>query len=188
MRWGAIVPVNYGRDCKTRLAGRLDRDRRTKLVELMARQVISELQKTASIAEILMVSPKRLEVGNAGWAEDLGRGLNAELAAARTRFAQAPVAFVHADLPFLATQDLSALLDAAERSGTAIAPDRHAQGTNALAVADGREFMPMFGRESFSRHGRALPNAAIVRTNGLSFDLDEEEDLDIALARGFVLP
>lgn len=188
MQWVAIIPVNYGRDCKTRLAGRLDREQRIRLVEMMAYHVMTELQKTTSIAEILVVSPKRLEAAKAGWVEDQERGLNVELAAARARIPQMPIAFVHADLPFLTTQDVDALLDAAERSGAAIAPDRHEQGTNALAVADGRDFIPMFGRESFSRHRRALPDAAIVRATGLSFDLDEKDDLDTALARGFVLP
>jgi 2-phospho-L-lactate guanylyltransferase len=184
MKWIAIVPVNYGRDCKTRLATRLDRAHRTALVEVMARHVIAQLQSTASIEDIRVLSPVRPPFAPSGWIEDMGRGLNAELDAARAVFPHAPIAFVHADLPFLGADDVRALLDRARMSGATIAPDRREQGTNAVAIADGRQFMPAFGPDSFLRHKNLLPDAAIVRTEGLSFDLDEEADLDLAMARG----
>ncbi len=188
MKWIAIVPVNYGRDCKTRLATRLDRSHRTALVELMARHVIAQLQSTASIEEIRVLSPERPPFAPSGWIEDRGRGLNAELGAARAAFPGKPIAFVHADLPFLTARDVSALLDVARIFGAAIAPDRREQGTNGLAIADGRQFMPAFGPDSYFRHKKILPDAAIVRTEGLAFDLDEEEDLDLAAARGLIIP
>lgn len=188
MGWVAIVPVNYGRDCKTRLAARMDRIQRAVTVEMMARHVIAQLQETAPIEHIRVLSPEHPPFAPDNWIQDRGRGLNAELEAARAAFLGMPVVFVHADLPFLSPEDMTSLLDAAAVSGVAIAPDRHEQGTNGLAIADRRPLFPAFGSDSFLRHKKMLPDAEIVRTDGLSFDLDEEEDLDLALARGYVIP
>lgn len=187
MSWVAIVPVNYGRECKTRLAARLTRARRTDLVACMARHVLQQLFAVPAIGTVRVISAIRPDFAADLWIADQGRGLNDELEAARASFAQAHVVFIHGDLPFLTVDDLTALLGGAQRHGAAIAPDRHGLGTNALAIADDRAFSPAFGANSFSRHRALLPDAAIVSTPGLSFDLDDPEDLDIALARGLVI-
>jgi 2-phospho-L-lactate guanylyltransferase len=158
------------------------------LVEEMADHVVAQLQQTPSVEQILVLSPERLVCEPATWIEDRGRGLNAELAAVCARLPPVSIAIVHADLPFLVPSDTSALLVAAHDSGAALAPDRRERGTNALAIADGRQFIPQFGPESFSRHRKLLPDAAIIRTEGLSFDLDEEEDLEKAAAMGVIIP
>jgi 2-phospho-L-lactate guanylyltransferase len=188
MMWLAVVPVNYGRECKTRLASRISRSQRAALVEMMARHVVDQLRATPFIDEIWLLSPQQPPFDSANWMKDQGRGLNVELEAARAIFPRSPIAFVHADLPFLRPDDARMLLDAAHQSGVSVAPDRREVGTNALAIADSRPFLLSFGPESFSRHHASFPDASIVRTDGLGFDLDEEEDLDMALARGFALP
>jgi 2-phospho-L-lactate guanylyltransferase len=188
MMWIAVVPINYGRECKTRLASRMNRSQRATLVEMMASHVIEQLRAVSLIGEIWVVSPERPPFAWRNWIEDKGRGLNAELEAARAVLPQLPIAFVHADLPFLRAGDVRMLVDAARKSGVAVAPDRRAIGTNALAIADLRPISPSFGPDSFSRHRASFPDAAIVRTDGLGFDLDEEEDLDLALAHGFLPP
>jgi 2-phospho-L-lactate guanylyltransferase len=188
MMWIAVVPVNYGRDCKTRLAARMSRPQRAALVEIMARHVVDQLRAIPLIGEIWLLSPQQPPIDSANWMKDQGRGLNAELEAARAVRPRSPIAFVHADLPFLRPDDVRMLLDAAHQSGVSVAPDRRDVGTNALAIADLRPFSLCFGPESFSRHQASFPDASIVRTDGLAFDLDEEEDLDMALARGFALP
>jgi len=186
--WTVIVPINYGRECKTRLASRLTLEQREKLVESMARHVLDTLASTPAIHTIRVLSAVRPPFVEQRWIKDQGRGLNAELEAARAELSRKPLAFIHADLPFLEVGDVENLLNAATRAGAAIAPDRHEQGTNALAIADDRHFCPAFGPDSFARHKAALPDAAVVSTPGLSFDIDEPECLDLAVAKGLLIP
>lgn len=180
MNWTAIVPVNYGRDCKTRLAAHLSPAERRDLVAIMARHVLRQLSGVPTVGRIAVLSPERPPFAPEQWIADGGRGLNAELAGARALFAGTATLFIHADLPLLGTADIAALLDAATRCGAAIAPDLAGTGTNAIALADNRTFSPMFGPDSFARHKAAMPDAAIVTTEGLGFDIDEPE----AMARG----
>jgi len=187
MNWTAIVPLNYGRECKTRLASRLTSAERTALVERMARHVLAQLAATPSIGSVHVLSPVRPPFASGNWIEDKGRGLNAELAAARTLFPGEPVLFIHADLPFLTADDVQALLDAAEQSGAALAPDEAGKGTNALAIANDRPLSPAFGVDSLATHRALLPDAALVTTPGLSCDIDEPEALDLARAKGATL-
>jgi len=186
--WTVIVPINYGRECKTRLASRLTLSQREKLVESMARHVLDRLAAAPAIHTIRVLAAVRPPFAAQLWIKDQGRGLNAELKAARAEHAQGPIAFIHADLPFLEVEDVEQLLKAATRAGAAIAPDRHEQGTNALAIHDDRDFSPAFGPDSFARHKVALPNAAVVSTTGLSFDIDEPECLDLAISKGLIIP
>lgn len=118
------------------------------------------------------------------WYRDDGESLNAALAALREanlrRFA-----VIHADLPFLAVDDIAALFAAADESGLAIAPDRHGSGTNAVAIADERRFPFRFGSGSLAAfRADAGVRYAIVRTPGLMRDVDTPADLDEAIAAG----
>jgi 2-phospho-L-lactate guanylyltransferase len=188
MMWTVVVPINYGGDCKTRLAARLTRAQRVELVERMARHVFTQLEAVPSIREICVLSAVRPAFGAGHWIADEGRGLNAELEAVRAFFSSEPLAFIHADLPFLEADDVTALLEAAAHSGAAIAPDLQGVGTNALALAQDRTFSLAFGPDSFSKHSAALPDAAIVRLRGLAFDLDNPAELDLAAEQGFPIP
>jgi 2-phospho-L-lactate guanylyltransferase len=184
MSWTAIVPLNYGRDCKTRLASLLSPAERSALVEAMARHVLEELSAIPAIGQVALLSPERPPFAGDSWIADGGRGLNAELADARARFPGSATLFIHADLPLLAAADVMALLAAAGEKGAAIAPDLAGTGTNALAIADDRAaFTPAFGPGSFAAHRAALPGAAIVTTEGLGLDVDEPESLHEIIAR-----
>jgi 2-phospho-L-lactate guanylyltransferase len=182
MSWTASVPLNYGRDCKTRLASILSPAQRTALVEAMARHVLNQLSTVPAIGQVALLSPERPPFAGDSWIADGGRGLNVELADARTRYSGGTL-FIHADLPLLAAADVTTLLDAANEKGVAIAPDLAGTGTNALAIADGRAFTPAFGPGSFAAHRAILPGAAIVTTEGLGFDVDEPESLHEIVAR-----
>jgi 2-phospho-L-lactate guanylyltransferase len=188
MNWTAIVPVNYGRDCKTRLAQCLSSAERTELVAAMARHVLGQLAALPAISHVAVLSPERPPFAPDGWIADGGRGLNAELAAGRAHFPGAATLIIHADLPLLRAEDITALLDAAMTSGAAIAPDLAGTGTNAVALADGRPFAPAFGPGSFAAHKAAMPDAAIIAREGLGFDVDEPDSLRRAVARGLVGP
>lgn len=179
MNWTAIVPLNYGRDCKTRLSEHLTPEQRNTLVEQMARHVFDQLAKVPAIERLCVVSPEYPPFLDTLWVEDQGRGLNAELAAAREQLGAGATLFIHADLPLLDVAEVNALLIAAEQSGAALAPDRAGQGTNALALVSAEPFMPAFGVDSFRKHRALLPTAAIVEREGLAVDIDEPDSLEL---------
>lgn len=183
MRWTAIVPVKIGADSKTRLRAVLSSAQRASLSEAMAQHVIECLRVSPSITRIAVLSPSAPNGAGLTWIRDAGRGLNQELDAARSMMPKAPVLVLHADLPLLGAADVKALIAAASITGAAVGPDRHATGTNALAVADGREIRFAFGPDSLAQHKAALgAQVSIVQCAGLAFDLDTPDDI-LALPR-----
>lgn len=179
--WTAIVPLNLGRDRKTRLAGRIRPDVREALVEAMAWHVLHSILMSASVSEIKILSPVRPDIRQADWLCDRGKGLNAELAHV---FAAGRTCVIHADLPLLRPDDVAALVEAADRAGSAIASDRAGTGTNALAIVRAAPFHPAFGPDSLDRHRILLPDADHVRRAGLFTDVDTPDDLDAATFAG----
>jgi 2-phospho-L-lactate guanylyltransferase len=123
-----------------------------------------------------------------GWLRDAGQGLNPELEAARGALGPVPLLVIHADLPLVSPEDVAALLGHAEARGCALAPDRHGEGTNAVALAPGRALRFAFGPGSFALHDAQAGDAARVDRPGLALDCDTPDDLDRAIAAGFVLP
>jgi len=186
--WSALVPFNFGRPRKTRLAGRLSEEQRNLLALDMVRHVVAVLAAVPQVESIRLIAPVDPRLAGTQWVEDRGRGLNAELAAARERLRDGPALIIHADLPLLTPADVAFLVDMAGASGAAIAPDMAATGTNALALADGRPLALAFGADSFTRHRAALPDAAIVERTGLSLDVDDAPSLEAALGLGLSLP
>jgi 2-phospho-L-lactate guanylyltransferase (CobY/MobA/RfbA family) len=80
---------------------------------------------------------------------------------------EGPVTIVNADLPCVTPQELIALVGAAP----ALVPARDGT-TNALALADARDFEPLYGPGSAARFGlRPLD------LRGLREDVDTQEDL-----------
>lgn len=185
MSWTAIVPLKLGAERKSRLARRLTPEARVRLSDAMAANVLACVAAAPGVSRLVTLSPMRGVDAAWVWRQDMGRGLNAELEAARADLRPGALAVVFGDLPLLRTEDVSALLAAAEGAGVAIAPDRLGQGTNALAIAEGRRFAFAFGEGSFVRHRGQAPDAAIVARPGLAHDIDTAEDLDAAIAAGF---
>ncbi len=188
MDWTAIVPFNFGRPCKTRLAPLLSEEERAALAFAMAAHVVAVVAATPGIAAVRVIAPVDPMLAPALWIADQGRGLNAEMEAARDAVIPEPVLFIHADLPLLGTADVRALLDAAEVAGSAIAPDMEGRGTNAIALADGRAFAPAFGIDSLGAHRHLLADTMLVERDGLSCDIDDAQSLAAATARGFLWP
>lgn len=178
----AIKPLS---SCKTRLAGHLSPERRIQLVAGMLDHVLAALSRVPGVDQVAVVTAERLSLPQAVIVlDDTGGGLNAALTAAalqaRQRGAERLVV-VHADLPRLEPQEVTALIEASRASGLAIAPDRHDRGTNALCASWPTAIRFEFGPGSFRRHlaqaaGRGL-SAAVVRLPGLACDLDEPADL-----------
>lgn len=182
MTWTAIVPLKLRADRKSRLAACLSPYERETLSDRMAAGVLTALEGAGVPTRVLSPSPWL----GVPWEPDRGAGLNAELDRVRTALACAPLLVISGDLALVTASDVSALRDAAEDHGVAIAPDRHGQGTNAIALCDSRPFAFAFGEGSFARHLAAAQGAAIIRDHpGLAFDLDTPADLDDARRLGW---
>ncbi|SDC66104.1 2-phospho-L-lactate guanylyltransferase [Sphingomonas sp. YR710] len=188
MIWTAIVPIKRGMNRKSRLAEHLSQDERQRLSDHLAVRVLDRLVRSPSVGRVLVLSETAHDDPAYGWLADKGRGLNAELADARAVIA-APVIIIHGDLPLIESDDIAALIAAAGTDGVAIAPDRHDDGTNALALASAAPFAFAFGEGSCARHRAAAGSTgAIVRRPGLAHDIDTPDDLAAARAVGFAWP
>ena len=186
-RWRAVVPIKLSADTKSRLAGLLSPGERRALGERMARHVLAMLDASKSFDQITILSPDRPEWWAREWAFDRGRGLNAELTAWRAEQGAAPVLVIHADLPLLTADDVAGLLATAESSGVALATDRAGTGSNALAIADGRDLNFRFGADSRSFHAVQARTMPVLASTGLAADLDTPDDAAFVEALGFAL-
>lgn len=176
MTWTILIPVKRAAERKQRLASVISEADRVSLSEQWLAHVIAI---SGSVGRVILLTPEPLiAIQNAvACLIDGGQGLNEELTAARAQLGKRQLAIVHADLPILEATDLHALCDAAERSGGAIAPDRHGRGTNALALADDRPFHFAFGEDSFASHCAAGGGKfGIVERRGLALDIDTPAD------------
>ncbi len=185
MSWTALVPIKSTPLRKSRLAVSLSPSERAELSGAMLEHVVDRLHACKSIGQVLLLSPS--PIGSHQWTQDWGQGLNRELARAQFATGSDPLLVIHADLPLLTADDVSALLEAALREGQAIAPDRHLVGTNAMAIADGAIVNWSFGASSFTQHRAVLRTGhAVVERPGLLLDCDTRADLLIAETGGFV--
>lgn len=182
MIWTAIVPLKAAAERKTRLVGALGSAEKAALAEGMADHVIATLAGVPAIGAIRVLSPAPGDIPGTVWEPDHGEGLNAELDRVCAVLAGGPVLIVHADLPLLGADDVTALIAAAQVAGAAIATDRHGTGTNALAMRAAACVGFAFGPDSLALHLHRLPDATVVRREGLAIDIDTADD--IAAARG----
>lgn len=196
-----VVPLRDGAG-KTRLASALPGEGRRAVVESLAGHVLSTLLEVDRIERVLVVTADR------GFAEqvlatrvprvDAGRvvvvdqpsgavGLDAAVDTGRELVWPARDAVpdggrllvIHADLPALTPDDVTALLD--DPAPVVLATDRTGTGTNAVVLTPvAHRFAFAFGAGSLQRHlDRAREQglvAAVVRRDGTSADLDTPED------------
>jgi 2-phospho-L-lactate/phosphoenolpyruvate guanylyltransferase len=194
----AVVPFRGPVGSKRRLAGLLDPAERERLSLVMLADVLDALLGVDRVERVLLLTAsheggpwpedERLTIveevsGTNGAGED-GSGLNAAVRQAQqvARSAGAEgLLILPADLPLLARADLEAILDAAASAQVVIAPDRAAEGTNALLLAPPDALAPSFGVRSYASHRHAAELAglsvAIVERRALGLDLDTAEDV-----------
>ena len=184
-KWTALVPIKQGGGGKSRLSQALSSAQRELLSLRMAQHVLTTLGERDETAEIIILSAQQPDWWAGAWTADEGRGLNAEITAWRAWHGAGPILVIHADLPLLNADDIGVLLDAAMRHGAALATDRAGEGSNALAIADGRAFNFHFGPDSRRLHAEQEPTMPIIERTGLMADMDTPEDLAFARAQGF---
>lgn len=183
--WHALVPIKQGSNRKSRLAEVLSQEERDLLSLRMARHVLSELGLCNGIQAVTILSTTRPGWWSGSWVADCGQGLNEEINAWRQTWGANAILIVHADLPLLQAEDLRHILDIAEAEGIALATDRAGEGTNALAIADGRPFEFRFGPNSRRLHLNQSPEMTVVERIRLSADIDTPDDLIFAREQGF---
>lgn len=179
-REAVLIPLRSFYGGKGRLADVLDITERSRLIEEMARTVVS----AAHDLDVLIVHDDP-EV--AVWAVNLGAaahrphkpGLNHAITVGRDLLREAGydrVIIAHADLPN--AQDLRVMNTPDD---IAIAPDRHRDGTNVLAVPTALDFEFAYGPGSFGRHveiSRSLGfEPHIVDDPALAWDVDTPDDI-----------
>ena len=187
----AIVPVKPLRRGKSRLAGMLTEDQRTRLNRYLLEHVLTTLKDIPEIEHTLVVSrdPSALalthEMGGRTVLEDGAPQFNTAIKratiVAKAQGAHA-VLILPADLPLIKPTDIKALLKRGKKPPVVvIAPDRRQDGTNGLFVNPAGLIEYGYGPGSFQCHrGRATEAGArveVIHSPNLALDLDLPEDL-----------
>ena len=186
----AVVALKALSQSKRRLSAVLNDEQRSDLVEAMAQDVLLCLMRHPEIDAVHVVCGE-------GWTRDVfpegplvvwqeaeshDHGLIAayEMVAARTGAER--LLFIHADLPFLGQEDISAVIAASLDRHAVFSPDFTETGTNAVLRWRDQSVPLCFGEDSFARHQQAAKAAEtrwrVVRASGVARDVDEPEDLD----------
>jgi 2-phospho-L-lactate guanylyltransferase len=186
----AIVPVKRFHEAKRRLAPGIDDERRAELAAAMLEDVLAAIAAARSIERTIVVSgdPAAQEIAAAVSAEvvpdpsDEGHSEAALAGIARAEVEGAGcVILLPGDCPLLDPRELDRLLTAVPERYVAIVPDRHGEGTNALALAPPSAIRPAFGEGSCARHVAAAREAgvpfAVEELDSLALDLDTPADL-----------
>jgi 2-phospho-L-lactate guanylyltransferase len=189
----AIVPVKPLRRGKSRLAGLLSEEQRTRLNRYLLEHTLTILKEIPEIEQTLVVSrdPAALaltrSMGGRTVLEDGAPQFNTAIKRA-TIVAQAQgarsVLILPADLPLVEPADLKAFLSQGITPPVVvIAPDRRLDGTNGLFVNPAGLIDYGYGPGSFQRHSmRACEAGArleVVHSDRFGLDLDLPEDLEL---------
>ena len=163
----AVVALKTLSKSKRRLSAVLNDEQRSDLVEAMAQDVLSCLMRHPEIDAVHVVCGE-------GWTRDVfpegplvvwqevgsrEHGLIAayEMVAARTGAER--LLFIHADLPFLGQEDISAVISASLDHHAVFSPDFTETGTNAVLRWRHQSLPLCFGEDSFARHQQAAKAA-----------------------------
>jgi 2-phospho-L-lactate guanylyltransferase len=187
----AIVPVKPLRRGKSRLAGMLTEDQRTRLNRYLLEHVLTILKEVPEIEHTLVVSrdPAALaltrEMGGHTVLEDGAPQFNTAIKratiVAKAQGAHA-VLILPADLPLIKPNDLKAFLKRGKNPPVVvIAPDLRQDGTNGLFVNPAGLIEYGYGPGSFQCHSdRAIKAGAhleVIDSPNIALDLDLPEDL-----------
>lgn len=152
--------------------------------------VIEALRKSSRIDHVAFVSAERDTIpAEFPVLPDEDKGLNAALDDARRSLMEMgadELLVLPADLPSVAATDIDFVVESGRQSGFALVADAAGRGTNALFLRGRAPFRFRFGADSCAAHleeaRRAGCTPTVVDCPGLSFDVDEPEDLDRLLA------
>ncbi|MEK9655733.1 MAG: 2-phospho-L-lactate guanylyltransferase [Halieaceae bacterium] len=186
----AVVALKTLSQSKRRLSAVLSDEQRCALVEAMAQDVLSCLMRHPEIDAVHAVCGQGWAHSSfpegplVVWQESQGQegGLNGayEMIAAKTTAER--LLFIHADLPFLAEDNVSAVIAASLDHHAVLSPDLTETGTNAVLRWRHQSLPLCFGKDSFARHQQATRATEtpwrVVCASGMALDIDEPSDLD----------
>jgi 2-phospho-L-lactate guanylyltransferase len=190
----AIVPVKPLRRGKSRLAGLLTDDQRSRLNRYLLEHVLTVLNQVHEIEDTLVVSrdPSALaltrELGGRTVMEDGNPQFNTALKRA-TAVAQVhgahSVLILPADLPLITPDDIRSILEhGQEPPVVVIVPDRRQDGTNGLLVNPAGLIEYGYGPGSNHTHeeraAKAGARVEVLLSATIGLDLDLPEDLEAA--------
>jgi 2-phospho-L-lactate guanylyltransferase len=193
MRTWAIIPVKPFEQAKSRLAGALSPDERAELAETWFTHVLSVVRAAPEVSAALVISrdPAALALAEKWGARTLveqGDDLNAawDQATHAAKGADA-VLLLPGDLPFIHSDDISAMIALADAPGSVvIAPDHKRDGTNALLIRPPGLIGYAYGMGSFERHAAAALAAGVrprLYTSERMLDIDVPDDLALYYRR-----
>jgi 2-phospho-L-lactate guanylyltransferase len=189
----AIVPVKPLRRGKSRLAGLLSEEQRTRLNRYLLEHTLTILNEISEIEHTLVVSrdPAALalthSMGGRTVLEDgaplFNTALQRATLVAQSQGARA-VLILPADLPLVLPSDLRAILCQGQITPVVvIAPDRRLDGTNCLFINPAGLIEYGYGPGSFHRHSTRTTEAGarleVVHSDHFGLDLDLPEDLEL---------
>ncbi|MEW6093342.1 MAG: 2-phospho-L-lactate guanylyltransferase [Chloroflexota bacterium] len=189
----AIVPVKPLRRGKSRLAGMLTEDQRTRLNRYLLEHILTVLNEVPEIEHTLVVSrdPAALaltrEIGGRTVLENGAPQFNTALkraTAVATMHGAHAVLILPADLPLIKAADIKKLLERGKKPPVVvIAPDRRENGTNGLLVNPAGLIEYGYGPGSNHRHAERAAEAGarveLVPSKTIGLDLDLPEDLEM---------
>lgn len=195
MNAAAILPVKRFGAAKQRLATGIDDERRRRLVAAMVADVLEAIGEARQVERTIVVSsePRVAELAaEAGAAvvpdPDEGGHVGAALAGIEAAVAGGAgrVVLLPGDCPLLDPRELDRLLTGMPERYVAVVPDRHGEGTNALALSPPDAIAPAFGEGSRARHVALAREAGtpygVEELPSLALDLDTPADI-VALTR-----
>jgi 2-phospho-L-lactate/phosphoenolpyruvate guanylyltransferase len=188
----AIIPVKPFVRAKSRLSEVLTPDERSRLAEYLLRHVLTVVRAVPQIAGTLVISrdSKVLAIARDMGANTVMESGQPELNRALMRATQvvaswkgSAVLILPADLPLVAPEDVSAVIELGRRPNTVVlATDDQEDGTNAMLVRPPGIIPYAYGAGSFKRHMEAaiLAGANVHRYDSqrLQLDIDLPEDLE----------
>ena len=187
-----IIPVKPLNRAKSRLSGVLSPEQRYHLAETMLRHVLVVVKTVPQVEGTLVISRdnKVLSIAREYGARTVQESGTPELNSALMRATQvvarwkgAAVFILPADLPLIAAEDISSMIDMSGRSAQSvvIATDKHEDGTNAMFIRPPGLIRYAYGEGSYARHKQLAEDAGaevhIYRSERLLLDIDVPADL-----------
>ncbi len=186
-----IIPVKPLNQAKTRLSQVLSPEQRHQLAEMMLRHVLSVVQQVPQLMGTLVISRdnKALAIARDYGARTVQESGAPELNNALMRATQfvarwkaSAVLILPADLPLLAPEDITSIIQMGKRDSTVVmATDAHQDGTNAMLIRPPGLIGYAYGTGSFHRHRQMAQDAGaevrLYHSERLSLDIDMPDDL-----------
>lgn len=173
MSWHVFIPFKANGESKQRLG--LSRAESNQLATEWLGHVLDCCEQCPLVNRITLVTAGDVLPYPQPVFRQQARGLNEGLQEAIDHHGAKNYLVLLPDLPRLTSDDLTEFLDNCPQAGTALAPDRHRQGCNALAV---RGVSPelCFGTNSLQKFRAQLPQAEVVYLPNVAEDIDTLED------------